>query len=87
MIYWLVAIACGYALGTFMRGGWFAYAVCIPVSVVLYYLVNLFAPMPADDAEMPPAVFFVVGALVQSLGLMLGVFLARRKAKRNAFEA
>jgi hypothetical protein len=87
LIYWLIAIACGYALGTFMRAGWLPYAVCVPVSGLLYFLVNLFAPMPSEEGDLSPAVIFVGGALVQSLGLMLGVFLARRKAKRNSFEA
>lgn len=87
MIYWLIAIACGYAIGTFTRWGWLSYAICIPVSGLLYFLVNLFAPMPADDADVPPAVIFIGAALIQSLGLMLGVFLARRKARRNSFEA
>lgn len=86
MIYWLIAIACGYAIGTFTRRAWWQYALCVPASGVLYFLVNLIRVMPSEETDLSPVVIFIGGTLVQSLGLMLGVFLARRKAKRNAFE-
>ncbi|MRW89106.1 hypothetical protein GJ699_03820 [Duganella sp. FT80W] len=87
MIYWLIAIACGYAIGTFTRQAWWQYAVCVPASGLLYFLVNLMRSMPSEESELSPVVIFIGASLIQSLGLMLGVFLARRKAKRNAFKA
>jgi hypothetical protein len=74
-------------MGTFMRPSWRQYALCVPVSGLLYYLINVVASSPREDSEVPYAVIFVIGTLVQSLGLMLGVYLARRKAKRNSYEA
>ncbi|MES2159729.1 MAG: hypothetical protein V4476_01120 [Pseudomonadota bacterium] len=86
MIYWLIAIACGYAIGTFTRPAWWQYAICLPASGILYFLANFIREMPSDEVDLSPVVIFIGGALIQSLGLMLGVFLARRKAKRNAFK-
>lgn len=70
-----------------MRAGWTTYAACIPASGLLYFLVNLVAKMPSDDSEFSPILIFIGAALLQSLGLMLGVYLARRKVKRNSFDA
>jgi hypothetical protein len=74
-------------MGAFMRAGWTTYAACLPASGVLYFLMNFFAKMPSEESEFSPIIIVIGATLLQSLGLMLGVYLARRKAKRNFFEA
>jgi len=87
LIYWILAVGCGYAIGSFMRPSWRQYALCVPASALLYFLVNLVVPRQVEDSDVPYIFLFLSGVLVQSLVLMLGVFLARRKSKRNSFEA
>lgn len=81
MIYWLAALACGYGIGTFMRPGSVPYALCIPVSALVYFLLDLSFIMTTGNKELSPVGIYIAATIMQSLGAMLGVYLAHRKAK------
>lgn len=88
MISLLAALMSGYALGTFMRAGWPAYALCVPLSAVVYLLTKLLFTSFSSTGMEGPGIDMLVGVgLLQSPVLMLGVYLARRKAKRNTYES
>lgn len=88
MISLLAALMSGYALGTFMRAGWRAYALCIPLSAVVYLLTKLLlTSFTSTGMEFPDIYMLVVVALLQAPLLMLGVYLGRRKANRNTYES
>jgi hypothetical protein len=82
----LVALLSGYAIGKFMPVGWPEYAICVPVSVVVYFLTNIvFSAFHASGIDASNVIFAAIAGVIQSPLLMLGVFLARRSVKRNTF--
>ncbi len=85
MIYLLVAIFSGYAIGAFRPKGWGAYALCVPASGVIYFLINVLVKPADGGSNVASTTVFVIAALIQSLVLMLGVYLARRKAKNDTY--
>jgi len=74
------ALMAGFAIGKFMPTGKAAYGVCTPVSIACYALVKSML------GELPEIEILILGGVVQSPILMLGVVLARRHSKRNLFE-
>lgn len=88
MIYLLFALLAGYAIGKIKQTGRSAYAICVPVSVLVYALTNaMFFSMHTDGEEFEGLAMIIIVGVMQAPLLMLGVFLARRSTKRNNFEA
>ena len=85
-MYWIIVLGIGYALGTFMAGGWRPYAMCLPVSVLVFFVPNFLISTPRFESEIPQVMYYIVGTLMYVPILMLGVFLAQRKAKNNSFD-
>jgi hypothetical protein len=87
MIALLVVLAAGYALGSFIERARLAYLLCLPVSPAVYVLVTLlFTALGSQGMTMPPMPVFIIATLIQVPLMMLGVFLARRKAARNGYK-
>ena len=80
MLILFAALMAGYAIGKFMPSGKAAFGVCTPVSIVCYALVKSML------ATLPDIGMIIMVGVVQSPILMLGVVLARRSSKRNAYE-
>ena len=86
MLILLSALLSGYAVGKFMPTGWPAYAVCLPVSALVYFLSKFaLASFRIGDPDMPGLGLIIATGALQAPLLMLGVFLARRSSKRNSF--
>ncbi|MCS0581810.1 hypothetical protein NX784_09420 [Massilia pinisoli] len=87
MIYLLVALMSGYALGTFLAKSWKIYALCLPVSFLIYAVTSIVLPMLLSAGHPLPDIGLLIAAgLIQAPVLMLGVYLAQRKAKRSEYE-
>jgi len=83
LIFLLAALMSGYALGTFLIKNWKPYALCLPVSLLLYFVTNAALSLLAQgEVAFPNPGLSLVAGLVQTPVLMLGVYLAQRKAKR-----
>lgn len=87
MIPLIAALLSGYAIGKFWQTGRATYAICVPISVVVYALTKalLFSFLTTWD-DFPGLLMIIIVGVIQSPLLMLGVFLARRSTKRNNFE-
>jgi uncharacterized SAM-binding protein YcdF (DUF218 family) len=87
LIYLLAALMTGYALGTFLAKSWKIYVLCLPASFVLYAVTSIALPMLLSSNRPSPDIGLLIGAgLIQAPVLMLGVYLAQRKAKRSGYE-
>ncbi|UTY59028.1 hypothetical protein [Massilia sp. erpn] len=88
MLYLLVAILAGYFLGNQRKQGIGAYFLCVPLSIFAFGLTKAvltsFKTMEIQLAVSAPWLFVV---LFYAPVAMLGVYLARRKARRNKYEA
>jgi hypothetical protein len=84
MLYLLAAILTGHALGNFVVNGRTAYLLCLPSSAVAYIFVRTMLAMlrDVDMASLPLGLMLVTGVFYAPLA-MLGVCLARRKARRG----
>lgn len=87
MIYLLVALMSGYALGTFLSKGWKTYLLCLPASFLVFAVTSvglplLFSPRP----PLPGLGLLLAASLIQTPVLLLGVYLAQRKAKRSGYD-
>jgi hypothetical protein len=82
----MVALGVGYALGTFLTKDWKPYAWCLPASCVLFVGTNL-ALSVFDPAglSLPSLALTIGGTLLQTPAVLLGVYLAQRKAKRAGY--
>lgn len=86
MIFLLLALMSGYALGTFLSKNWKPYALCLPVSLLVYFMTNAALSLLAQgEIAFPDPGLSVAAGVVQTPLLMLGVYLAQRKAKRAAY--
>jgi hypothetical protein len=84
----LFAFATGYALGTFVTGKWRPFVLCLPSSALVYLVTKLLlTAFTPEGIQLPDVVMFVAVSLMQAPFLMLGTFWARRKQKRNKYEA
>lgn len=84
MIYLLAAILTGHALGHFVPTGRSAYLLCLPFSAAVYLVVRLvMASMSDQDMAQAPVELMLVAGLFYSPLAMLGVYLARRRARRG----
>jgi uncharacterized SAM-binding protein YcdF (DUF218 family) len=87
LIYLLAALMTGYALGTFLAKSWKIYVLCLPASFLLYAVTSIALPMLLSSNRPSPDIGLLIGAgLIQAPVLMLGVYLAQRKAKRSGYE-
>jgi len=84
MIPLLAALMTGYVLANFIKSPHMAYVLCFPASVIVYFLTKILLTSLSDNGIHYPNIemLLAVGVL-QTPVLMLGVFLARRKAKRQ----
>ena len=85
-MYWIIVLGFGYALGTFMAAGWRPYAMCLPVSGLVFFVTNFLIPTPIPATDIAPMVYYLVGSVTYVPLIMLGVFLAQRKAKNDSFD-
>lgn len=84
----LFAFGAGYALGMFVSGKWRPYVLCLPASAVAYLIIKVvLTAFTADGIQLPDIGMFVLVSLTQAPLLMLGAYWARRKQKRNGYEA
>jgi hypothetical protein len=84
MIPLLAALMTGYVLGNFIRSPRIAYALCFPASLIVYFLTKILLTLLSDSGIHYPNIEMLVAVgVLQTPVLMLGVFLARRKAKRQ----
>lgn len=83
-MYWIIVLCFGYALGTFMAAGWRPYAMCIPVSGLVFLVTN-FLSKAQPGPDMPTMLYYLVGVMMYVPLIMLGVFLAQRKTKNDSF--
>lgn len=86
MLYLLVALMSGYALGTVVQRRRAAYLLCIPVSIGVYLLMKVLVTSFSDEVVQLASPVVLVAALLQAPLLMLGVYLARRKAARGGYK-
>jgi hypothetical protein len=87
LIYLLAALMTGYALGTFLAKSWKIYVLCLPASFLLYAVTSIGLPMLLSASRpSPDFVLLIAASLIQAPVLMLGVYLAQRKAKRSGYE-
>ncbi|MEW6369304.1 MAG: hypothetical protein AB1584_00105 [Pseudomonadota bacterium] len=84
MIYLLAAILTGHVLGYVVPNGRTAYLLCLPCSTAVYIVVRLvmISLRDLDLAQAPIGLMLVAGLFYSPLA-MLGVYLARRKARRG----
>lgn len=84
MIPLLAALMTGYVLGNINKSPRMVYVLCFPASVTVYFLTKILLTSLSDNGIHYPTIgmLLAVGVL-QTPVLMLGVFLARRKAKRQ----
>ena len=88
MISLLFAFAVGYALGMFVSGKWRPFALCLPVSAVAYLVIKVvLTAFTSEGIQLPSIGMFIIVGLTQAPLLMLGAYWARRKQKRNGYEA
>ena len=88
MISLLFAFAAGYALGMFVTGKWRPFMLSFPVSAVAYLLIKVvLTTFTSEGFQLPSIGMFVMVSLVQAPILMLGIYWARRKQKRDGYEA
>jgi hypothetical protein len=85
-MYWIIVLGFGYALGTFMAAGWRPYAMCVPVSALVFFVTDFLIASPQMDPDVPQVLYYIVGSVMYVPILMLGVFLAQRKAKKNSYD-
>jgi len=86
-VYVTVALVAGYALGIFFAKGWKDYALCLPLSFLQYFATRgLMAWLFQNHGANPDLGLSIAAAAVQTPVLMLGVYLAHRKAKRAGYE-
>jgi len=86
VIFLLAALMAGYALGSFLAKNWKPYALCLPVSLLLYFLTNAALSLLANgEVAFPNPGLSVAAGVLQTPILMLGVWLAQRKAKRAGY--
>ncbi|HBZ06753.1 MULTISPECIES: hypothetical protein [Massilia] len=84
MIYLLAAILTGHALGHFVPTGRGTYLLCLPFSAAVYLVVRLvMASMSDTSAAQAPVELMLAAGLFYSPLAMLGVYLARRRARRG----
>lgn len=82
----MIALGVGYALGTFLTKDWKPYAWCLPASCVLFVGTNLaLSVFGSTGLALPSLLLSIEGTLVQTPALLLGVYLAQRKAKRAGY--
>lgn len=82
----LFAIAAGYALGMFVTGKWRPFMLCLPASAAAYLVIKVvLTAFTSKGIQLPSIGMFVMVSLVQAPLLMLGVYWARRKQKRNGY--
>jgi hypothetical protein len=83
-MYWMLILGLGYALGAFMAAGWRPYAAALPVAASVAFLTHfMFVSGVAFGA--PLLWNFLTGFLMYTPVIMLGVFVAQRKAKADAY--
>jgi hypothetical protein len=84
----LFAFAAGYALGMFVTGKWRPFALCLPVSALVYLITKIvLTAFSSEGIQLPDAVMFVIVSVMQTPFLMIGTYWARRKQKHNNYEA
>ena len=77
----------GYAMGTFLAKSWKIYLLCLPVSCLLYVAASIGLPLLFSTGQPFPGLGLLIAAtLIQAPVLMLGVYLAQRKAKRSGYK-
>jgi hypothetical protein len=87
LIFLLAALMSGYALGTFLAKNWKPYALCLPVSLLLYFVTSAaLSLLSRGEVAFPNPGLSIAAGLVQTPILMLGVYLAQRKAKRAGYD-
>ena len=87
MIYLLVALMTGYAMGTFLAKSRKIYLLCLPASFLVYAVTSIGLPLLFSPGYPLPGLGLLVAAsLIQAPVLMLGVYLAQRKAKRSGYD-
>ncbi|MYM86929.1 hypothetical protein GTP91_06980 [Rugamonas sp. FT82W] len=88
MISLLFAFAAGYALGMFVTGKWRPFMICLPVSALVYLITKIIlTAFTSEGIQLPDIVMFIIVSLMQTPFLMAGTYWARRKQKRNGYEA
>ena len=86
MIFLLAALMSGYALGSFLPKNWKPYALCLPASLLVYFATNAALSVVAQgDVVFPNPGLSLAAGVLQTPILMLGVWLAQRKAKRAGY--
>ena len=88
MVYLLLALLSGYAVGMLITGKWRPYVLCLPASALAYFIsIAVLTGLTSEGLRLPHPVMFVAASLIQAPVLMLGTYLAKRKKKRNHYEA
>jgi hypothetical protein len=83
----LAVILAGHGLGTFIKNGRSAYSLCFPASAAALFLTEiLFTIFSSEGVQYSDFETLVFTGGIHTPVAMLGVYLARRKAKRNTYE-
>jgi len=86
LIFLLAALMSGYALGSFLPKNWKPYALCLPVSLLVYFVTNAALSFVSQgEVAFPNPGLSLAAGVLQTPILMLGVWLAQRKAKRAGY--
>lgn len=84
MISLLIAVAFGYFLGIFVTTKRLSTLLCVPFGVLVHaFIIVVWRGFSPDLGELPSFWKFIAGSILQVPLLMLGVYIAHRRAKRN----
>ncbi len=82
----MIILGFGYALGSFMAASWRPYAISLPVSVLIFLVTNFLFASPTLAPGVSQTFYYIYGPVMYTPIIMLGVFLAQRKSKKDSFD-
>ena len=83
MISFLIAVALGYGVGIFVPTKRLAILLCVPFGFVIHAFIFVVWGAFSSELDVPSFWKFTAGSVLQMPLLMLGVYIARRKIKRD----
>lgn len=88
MISLLIAVAFGYGLGIFSATKRLSYLLCVPFGFFIHaFIIVVWGAFSPKLGEFPDFWKFAAGSVLEMPLLMLGVYIARRKIKRDNLSA